>query len=323
MQLTGQRVLVTGGAGFIGSHLVDGLIARRPKRIVVVDNLWLGKEENLVEARKARPDLGFHKEHADDAAALRGIVRRERIDIVFNLATRPLNYSFENPDGAFQVNVDLARNCAELLREKAFGALVQYSSSEVYGTARRAPMNEDHPCRPTTPYAAGKLAADLLLDSYVALYGLKVLTIRPFNNYGPRQNAGSYAAVIPLTLRRLFEGEPPILEGTGRQTRDFIYVGDTVRLTLELVESPRAWGRTVNLASGRETRIGALIDAMCRAAGYQGPIDRRTARPGDHARHIGGTRLARSLVDFGRLTPVSEGLRRTVEWYRGQATLGR
>ena len=316
MRLGGAIALVTGGAGFIGSHLVDHLIERGVSRVIVVDTLWLGSERNLAAARARRPDLEFMKQDAADPDAMRAAIERHRVEIVFNLATRPLGNSFTDPRGAYMTSVDIAVTLAELLRAGAFARLVHYSTSEIYGDAVTVPMSEEHPTRPTTPYAAGKLAADVLLQSWIELFKIPVLTIRPFNNYGPRQNDGDYAAVIPLTIRRIASGLPPVLEGTGEQTRDFTFVRDTVRLTADLCETDGAWGKALNVACANEVRILDLIQAICREMGYTGEIERRPARPGDHRRHLACVERARDLVSFGDLTPIETGIAETVAWYR-------
>jgi UDP-glucose 4-epimerase len=323
MRLAGATVLVTGGAGFIGSHLVDHLIERGVSKMVVVDTLWLGRESNLESAKARRPDLVFLKDDAADAAAMRSAIERHHVDIVFNLATRPLGNSFTDPRGAYMTSVDIAVTLAELLRAGAFGRLVHYSTSEIYGDALVVPMPEDHPTRPTTPYAAGKLAADVLLQSWIELFAIPVLTIRPFNNYGPRQNDRDYGAVIPVTIRRIASGLAPILEGSGDQTRDFTFVRDTVRLTADLCECDAAWGQTLNVACASEVRIRDLIEAICREMGYTGGIERRPSRPGDHRRHLASTERARQLVPFGNLTPMDVGIAETVAWYREPHASGR
>lgn len=315
MRLADASVLVIGGAGFIGSHLVDLLVDRGVKRLSVVDTLWLGREENLASARRRRPDLVFYKEDAADYFALRTIFVAERLDLVFNLATRPLSYSFTHPRGAYMTSVDIAVNLAELLREQHFGRLVHFSTSEVYGDAITVPMTEDHPLHPTTSYAAGKLAADVLLQSYVEMFKVPVLTVRPFNNYGPRQNSGDYAAVIPITIRRIASGLPPIVEGSGEQTRDFTYVRDTVRLAADLCECEAAWGGTFNVARADEVRIGELIATIGAIMGCASPAERRPPRPADHRRHLAATDRARSLIAFDDLTPLEVGLAETIAWY--------
>ncbi|MBT5472164.1 MAG: NAD-dependent epimerase/dehydratase family protein, partial [Nitrospina sp.] len=221
----GKRILVTGGAGFIGSHLVDNLLSEGVEHVAVVDNFFLGKESNLSQATKKYKDkVKIYREDAAEFSSMEAVCGKEKPDVVFNLATKALLYSFFNPPGAYRVNVDIAENFGELLRKKVFGKLIHVSTSEVYGTARQNSMAEDHPLMAETSYAAGKAAADLLLTSYVNMFDLDITIVRPFNNYGPRQNEGALAAVIPETIKRIRSGQEPFIEGDGLQTRDFIYV---------------------------------------------------------------------------------------------------
>jgi len=318
MRVAGSTVLVLGGAGFIGSHLVDMLVERGVRHVTVVDTLWLGRLENLSHAT-ASGNVIFVKENAEDYSALREVIGRTPYDVVFNLATRPLAYSFHDPRGSYMTSVNIAANLAELLRAQAYGHLVHFSTSEVYGDAVQTPMSETHPLHPTTPYAAGKAAADHLIQSYVTLFDVPVLTVRPFNNYGPRQNDGDYAAVIPLTIRRILASEPPILEGSGTQTRDFTFVRDTARITIQLLECEAAWGQTLNIAAAQEVPIGHLINTIARVMSYTGSILARPVRPGDHRRHLADASSARALVTFDPLTPLDEGLAATVEYFRRRA----
>ena len=314
--LSGARVLVTGGAGFIGSHLVDALLDGGAEAVAVVDTFFLGREENLAAARERHGDaLTVHREDAGDLGAMTAICRAERPDVAFNLATKALLYSFFNPVGAFQVNVSIAAALAELLRTGALPKLVHLSSSEVYGTAQQITMGEDHPLLAETSYAAGKAAADLLLMSYVNMYDLDVVTVRPFNNYGPRQNDGAFAAIVPLTIKRLLEGEPPVIEGDGRQTRDFIYVQDTIAAILALATSDAAAGRTLNVGSGREVAIGEVVEAICEIAGYTGEVSYAPARVADVRRHRADVTQVEALLGPVARTPLREGLERTYAWH--------
>ena len=286
------RVLVTGGAGFIGGHLVDALLAGGAERVVVVDTFFLGHDHNLEAAREVGGDrLVVHREDAADRDAMAEICRQERPDVVFNLATKALLYSFFNPAGACRVNLDIALTLCELQRAGAFGRLVHSSSSEVYGTARFVPMTEDHPLEAETTYAAGKAAADLAVASYVRMFDLDAVTVRPFNNYGPRQNEGAFAAVIPLTVKRILDGEQPVLQGDGSQTRDFIFVRDSVDAMLRIAASP-VRGETFNVGSGRETSIATIVDTVVRHLAWDGGIRHEPERTADVKRHCAGVERA-------------------------------
>jgi len=314
--LSGARVLVPGGAGFVGSHLVDALLAEGAASVAVVDTFFLGREENLEAARARHGDaLTVYREDAGDLGAMTAICRAEQPDVAFNLATKALLYSFFNPVGAFQVNVSIAAALGELMRHRALGKLVHLSSSEVYGTAQQISMGEDHPLLAETSYAAGKAAADLLLMSYVNMYGLDVVTVRPFNNYGPRQNDGAFAAIIPLTIKRLLEGSPPVIEGDGLQTRDFIYVRDTVAAIVALATMDEAAGRTLNVGSGRETPIREVVETLCDIAGYSGEILHAPPRVADVRRHRADVARAEALLGPVVRTELREGLEQTYGWH--------
>lgn len=310
-----RRVLVTGGAGFIGSHLVDRLIARGSS-VVVVDNFFLGKRSNLAAASAAGGDLTVINEDAADLPAMREILERHRIQDVYDLATKALEYSFENPAGAFRINTDVTATLAELLRKGHYERLLHTSSSEAFGTAVTRPMREDHPRNPTTPYAAGKAAADLLLQSWARTFDLDVRIVRPFNNYGPRQNRGSFAGVIPKTIDRLMRGEPPVLHGDGSQGRDFVYVEDVAEGLIAVMECDAARGLDLNLASGVETPIRGLMETLCDLLGFRGEWIREERRTADVDHHIGDAGRIAEVAGFRPPTTLRDGLARTVEWYR-------
>lgn len=318
-ELSFRRPVVTGGAGFIGGHLVDALLARGAEKVVVVDTFFLGKEENLAEARAAGGDrLVVYREDAGDVDAMAAVCAAEEPDVVFNLATKALLYSFFNPPGACRVNLDIALALGELLRQGAYERLVHLSSSEVYGTAQFVPMTEDHPLLAETTYAAGKAAADLALAAYTRMYDLDIRTVRPFNNYGPRQNEGAFAAVVPLTVHRILAGEAPRLQGDGEQTRDFIYVGDTVDGLLALADEPGLRGEVANLGSGVETSIRTIVTTIADLMGWDGPIEHDPARDADVRRHCADTTKAEKYLGPLATTPLRDGLATTIDWYREQ-----
>ncbi len=312
-----RNVLVTGGAGFIGSHLVDRLLTGGA-RVVVVDNFCLGKRENLADAVASDGPLTVLYEDAADPAAMREILEKHEIQDVFDLATKALEYSFQNPRGAFQVNTDIALTLAELLRKGHYERLIHTSSSEAFGTAEIRPMSESHPRNPTTTYAAGKAAADLALQSYVRGFDLDIRIVRPFNNYGPRQNWGAFAGVIPKTVDRLNRGLPPILHGDGRQGRDFVYVGDVADGLVKVAQCDAACGLEMNIASGVETPILELLETLCEVWGFEGEWVREERRTADVDHHIGDASRLGEVVGWRPTTSLKEGLTKTVQWYRGR-----
>ncbi len=318
-RIRGSRALVTGGAGFIGSHLVDRLLDEGAGSVVVVDNMFLGREENLREAM-AR-GAHFHREDAEFMPSLEYILAENPVDIVFNCATKALNYSFLNPMNAFDTNTKVVLNLLELQRKGAFRTLCHFSTSEVYGTALYEPMDEAHPKNPTTTYAAGKAAADLAVESYVRMFGLDAYIVRPFNNYGPRQNdAGPLAGIIPLTARRILTGQAPEIHGTGTQSRDFIHVADTVDAVVKCHAALPA-GESVNISAENCVAIGELVEMIAKELGYGGEILRRPGRTSDVACHNATSGKLRSLVDF-RPRPFEQGLAQTLNWYRDHARKG-
>lgn len=312
--LRGQTVLVTGGAGFIGSHLVDRLLAGGAAHVVVVDNLFLGDEANL-RAALATGKATFYRDDIEFPSSLEYIFTRHSIDTVFNCATKALNYSFLNPANAFSTNVTGVLNLLELQRAGRFKALCHFSTSEVYGTAVYEPMDEKHPRNPTTTYAAGKAAADLAVESYVRMFDLDAFIVRPFNNYGPRQNhKGMLAGIIPLTAWRLLNGIVPEIHGTGQQSRDFIYVSDTVDAVVKLYDVMPA-GDNINISTDNQVTVEQLINRICDYFGYTGEIPRKGARKSDVLCHNASNARVQGLIDY-QLTSFDAGLAQTLAWYR-------
>jgi UDP-glucose 4-epimerase len=319
----GKHALVTGGAGFIGSHLVDALIAAGVADVTVVDNFFLGNERNLEESRQAPPALRVVRADASDTAAMRAIFKQEpSIDIVFDLAVIPLPTSLERPQFCFDMNVRITSTVCELLREGCYETLVHFSSSEAYGSARYAPMSEAHPLEPLTPYAASKAAGDHLVRTYAATFGVDALVVRPFNNYGPRQNDQQYAGIIPTLLVSVFTNQPFKLFGDGLQTRDYIYVTDTVRAAIALYEHPQARGHVINVGSGHEIRIIDLIEKLEAISGRTVQIERLPSRPGDVRQHVADITLLKDLIGFEPQVGIEEGLEKTVAYYQAAYSSG-
>jgi UDP-glucose 4-epimerase len=211
-------------------------------------------------------------------------------------------------------NVDVVLNLLEAQRHGVFKTLCHFSTSEVYGTAVYEPMDEKHPRMPTTTYAAGKAAADLAVESYVRMFDLDAYVVRPFNNYGPRQNCrGELAAIIPVTAARILSGGKPEIHGTGQQSRDFIHVSDTVDAVVKL-HAVMAPGDNINISTDNTCSMADLISRICAHYGYRGETLRKEARKADVQCHIASNAKIRSLIEY-RLTPFDQGLGDTLDWY--------
>lgn len=312
-----MKVCVVGGAGFVGSHVVDALV-EKGHEIIVVDNFLLGKMSNLQGAIK-NGKVKVLNEDARQLTALHEIILTENIDIVVNLAMKCLPTSFIDPEGAYIAGVQIAHNLAYILRKNGYKHLIHFSSSEAYGTAVTIPMSEEHPTKPTTPYGAGKLAADLLLLSYNNLFNCKVSIIRPFNLIGPRQNWDMYAALIPQTVRKILVGETPFIQWDGEQTRDFTYVKDVANLIPQLLDSDVLVGKVVNVGQGKESTINEVMRLICKELEY--PFERVTHEPmrvGDVRRHCADVSLAKKLLSYYPKTELEEAVRSTVQWFRDE-----
>lgn len=312
--IQGQVVVVTGGAGFIGSHLVDALLNQGAAEVIAVDNLFLGSEDNVHQASQDER-FSFYKEDIELSSSLSYIFERHKVDVVFNCATKALNYSFLNPSNAFSTNVTGVLNLLELQRAGKFKTLCHFSTSEVYGSAVYEPMDENHPRIPTTTYAAGKAAADMAVESYVRMFDLDAFIVRPFNNYGPRQNyKGLLAGVIPITAFRVLKNKNPEIHGSGEQSRDFIHVNDTVDAVLRLYNvMPKA--DSVNISASNQVEMKNLIPAICKELGYHGNVLNKPERISDVACHAGSNRKMHDLISI-ELRPFEVGLRQTLQWYR-------
>ncbi len=310
--IKGANVLVTGGAGFIGSHLADRLILEGANKVVILDNMFLGNIKNITDA--INKGAVFIKDDAEIDGCLEYIIRDYEIDVVFNCATKALNYSFINPSNAYMTNVIIMKNLLELQRKGLFKTLCHFSSSEVYGSAVYEPMDENHPFNATTTYAAGKAAADVMLHSYVNQFNLDAFIVRPFNNYGPRQNyEGVLAGIIPLTAKRILEGNCPQIYGDGMQSRDFIFVHDTVDAVIKLYEIMEV-GTSVNISTNGQISVKDLIEQICKNMRFTGEILYKEKRNADVLCHNASNAKLKELIEFNP-TPFDEGLRLTLNWY--------
>lgn len=311
-EIKNSTILVTGGAGFIGSHLVDKLIKDGAKEVIIIDNMFLGSEENLKDAISKGAIL--YKDDLEITSSLDYIFEKHDIDIVFNCATKALNYSFVNPKNAFDTNVNGVLNILEHQRKGNFKTLVHFSTSEVYGTAEYEPMDEKHPIKPTTTYAAGKAAADIAVHSWVNMFDLDAFIVRPFNNYGPRQNHKGYmAGIIPITAYRILNDINPEIHGTGLQSRDFIYVLDTVDAIIKLYPLMKK-ADSINISTDGQISMKEVIHKIANLMNYKKEILIKPARGADVECHNACNKKVKSMIDY-KLTSFEDGLSKTVKWY--------
>lgn len=303
-----ELALVTGGAGFIGSHLVHALLARGD-RVRVLDDLSSGKRENLAEvARDVELVVGDVRDEAAVAAAVRGAA------VVYHQAALPsVPRSIEEPARSFEVNVVGTHRL--LLAARAAGArrLVLASSSSIYGDQPELPKHEAMAPRPCSPYAAQKLAGEQLGMACARSLGLEVVALRYFNVYGPRQDpASAYAAVVPAFAAALAAGQRPLIHGDGGQTRDFTFVEDVARANLLAGSVPGASGHAVNVAGGRRVSILEIFGEIARLVGSDlSPVHGPT-RAGDVRDSLASVALAEQVLGWRPTTSLEDGLARTV-----------
>jgi UDP-glucose 4-epimerase len=307
------RYLVTGGAGFIGSHVVDAL-AGRGDTIRVVDDLSTGRRENL--AAHPRVEL-IEADLAEPQVAERAVAG---VDRALHLAAIPsVPRSVRAPRRSHRANVEATHGLLLAARDAGVRRVVLASSSSVYGESETLPKHEGLRPAPLSPYALHKLIGEQYAALFSRLYGLETVALRFFNVFGPRQSPQSqYSGVISLFIAALLEGRPATIYGDGEQTRDFTYVADVVRGVLLASEAPGASGRAVNLARGGRMSVNELYAGLQRATGASVAAHYAEARRGDVRHSQAGIELARDLLGFEPRVSVEEGLRRTVDWQRAQ-----
>lgn len=316
--MSGGHVVVTGGAGFIGSTLC-ALLAASGERVVALDDLANGSPENLAdaaaEAGVTPPEL-VRADVRDEAALARAFAGARA---VFHLACLGVRHSLRHPRENHDVNALGTLLALEAARRLDVPRFVCVSTSEVYGTARRAPMPEDHPTVPHTVYGASKLAGEGYARAYHLTWGYPTVVVRPFNAYGPRSHhEGDSGEVIPKFVLRALAGRPLVVFGDGTQTRDFTFVEDTARGILEVGLHPDAPGHTVNLGAGAELTINALADLVREVTGRAVPVEHQAPRPGDVLRLLADSRLAAERFGFAPRVSLRDGLGRLVAWYARQ-----
>jgi UDP-glucose 4-epimerase len=311
---TRSVTVVTGGAGFIGSELVRQLAAR-DETVVIVDNLVNGSRENVSDLLSDRIALLEHD--VRDTGSYASILRDA--SCVYHLACLGVRHSVHSPHENHDVNATGTLRLLEESRRAGVPRFVYVSSSEVYGTARWAPMTEEHPTFPCTVYGGSKLAGESYARAFHRTYGYPTIVVRPFNTYGPRSHhEGDSGEVIPKFLLRCLAGRPMIVFGDGTQTRDFTEVSDTARGILLAGSTDTAIGETINLGRGAEVTINDLAVAVAATVGRPPEVVHDGPRPGDVLRLYADVSRARTLLGYEARVSLRDGLARLLDWYRAR-----
>lgn len=310
-----KRVLVTGGAGFIGSHIVHALV-QQGDRVRVLDNLCTGFRHNLAEVAS---DVEFIEGDVADASVVARAV--QGVELIYHeaaLASVPM--SLEKPLATNHACVTGTVNLLDQAVKAGVRRVVYAASSSAYGDRPYSAKRETDLPQVLSPYAAAKLAGELYLEAFHHSFGLETVGLRYFNVFGPRQDPASpYSAVIPIFVTRLLRGQRPIVYGDGSQARDFTFVGNVVQGNLLAGEADHVAGRVINLADGRRTTLLQLIDLLAGLLGVTANPDFQPARVGDVRESLADISLARSLLNYEPAMNLEDGLAQTIDYYRSIA----
>ena len=313
MRLSNKNIVVTGGAGFIGSHVVDRLISDN-NRVIIIDDFSTGKWENINHHRTT----GMLQIEKADVRDLDLMIRLSGgADAVFHLAVACLRTSLNDPGFVHETNATATLNMCQAALKNNVERFIYVSSSEAYGSASYVPMDEAHPLNPTTVYGASKAAGELYALAYWRTYGLPVVIVRPFNNYGPREPSEGYRAeVIPKFVMRAMGGLQPVIFGNGKQTRDFTWVEDTARGIIMAAECDELVGESINLAYGKEVSIEEVCSLILEklGCGHIKPRYLEESRPGDVIRHFADTRKAHQLIGFEPTVDIELGIEQYIRY---------
>jgi dTDP-glucose 4,6-dehydratase len=311
-----KRVLVTGGAGFIPSNFIRHLLDETEHEVVMLDALtYAGNLENLADVL-THPRLSFVRGDIRDAALVGELV--DGVDVIVNAAAEShVEKSIQHGASEFvTTNVEGTQILLDAIRETPVERFILISSSEVYGTAESAPMDEQHPLNPRSPYAATKAGADRLAYSYWTTYELPIVIVRPFNNYGPRQHPEK---VVPRFITQALDDEPLTVHGDGHASRDWLYVMDDAEAIEAVIAAPieQVAGEVLNVATGVDISVAEIARLVLEVLGKPTDLVRNVPeRPGQVDRHIGSTDKTARLLGWTARTSFVDGLERTVAWYR-------
>jgi UDP-glucose 4-epimerase len=310
-----KKIIVTGGAGFIGSHLTDELL-RRGHEVIALDNLINGKLENLADAEQSQ-NFRFVEADILEQTTLNEIFKD--VDVVFHLACLGVRHSLHSPFENHLVNAEGTLNALEAARSNKVSKFFYISTSEIYGDIKQFPIDENGVPLPKTVYGSSKLAGENYAYSYFKCFGLDVTITRIFNNYGPRAHyEGDAGEVIPRSIVNMLYGKAPVIFGDGSVTRDFFYVKDTARALADLMDIPDLTGEIINIGTGEEITMKALMSTLIEAMGLKGnmEIDFQPDRPADVPRLWVNPAKFKSITGFTSSVSFEEGIRETVAYYQ-------
>jgi UDP-glucose 4-epimerase len=312
--MSSKRILITGGAGFIGSHLAEELV-KAGHSVKILDDFSTGSVNNILGLFNYK-NFNMIRGSITDKELLAKAT--SDVDVIFHLAAQiHVDRSIIEPRHTFDINTLGTLDILDNAMEKRIELVVYASTSEVYGTAKYVPMDEDHPLNPASPYAATKAAADRLCFSYYNTYHLPIVIVRCFNTYGPRQKDSGYAAAIPKFIKRALSGLPPVIYGDGKQTRDYMYVKDTVNAYKLVLKSCKdIVGKAINFGTGKEISILELTNTICELCGNKTNPIHTVPRSGEVTRLCADTSLAQKTLNFTPEYTIRKGLKEFVNWYK-------
>jgi UDP-glucose 4-epimerase len=310
-----MKILVTGGAGFIGSHTVDALVASGAGEVSVLDDLSAGKRSQV------NAKVVFYQTDLRDAAAVASVVDRVRPEIIFHLAAQmDVRRSVADPAFDAQVNLVGFLNLMESARKHGLKRVIFSSTGgAIYGEQDEFPCSEDHPLRPVSPYGVAKEATEAYLFFYKVEHGIDYLALRFGNVYGPRQDPHGEAGVVAIFCGRILDGKPVTIFGDGTQTRDYVYVGDVVRAVVAAAKSS-ASGIALNIGTGIETDVNDLYSTLAGIADFPTQAEHAAARPGEQKRSVISPARAERELGWRPEKKLADGLEETFKYFKQQRT---